>query len=269
MADSTFASEVYEGSRNRAVGHQHGHESVPLRTPLIPSGGVYTSARDMATYATFHLGRGRLEGKSLLRRDLWEEMHGFALGGDYSLGVIRSDVRYGTTSLRLLSHKGGGFGFGSVFVYCPEARMAWAVLFNRAAGACYELGENLLDGELAVRYGPRTPLLEPERMAAIDPTPRRLHQFVGNYVSRNTTADMTLQGDALIKQENDVASKVGFTSPTDVFVVGADREIATYRYYPANTEEPAHLECSISEDGLDFNHGPDDAPGPNKVEWDR
>jgi CubicO group peptidase (beta-lactamase class C family) len=269
MADSTFASETYESSGNRAVGHQHGHASVPLRTPLIPSGGVYTSARDMATYALFHLGRGTIEGRSLLRRDLWQEMHGFALGGDYSLGVIRSDVRYGTTSLRLLSHKGGGFGFGSVFVYCPEARMAWAVLFNRAAGACYELGENLLDGELANRYGPRAPLLEPERMAAIDPTPRQLHQFVGNYVSRNTTADMTLQGDALIKQENDVASNVGFTSPTDVFIVGADREIAAYRYYPATTEEPAHLECSIGEDSLDFNRGPDDVSGPNKTDWDR
>jgi CubicO group peptidase (beta-lactamase class C family) len=135
MADSTFASEVYESSSNRAIGHQRGHTSVPLRTPLIPSGGVYTSARDMATYSIFHLGRGTFEGKEVLRRDLWEEMHGFALGGDYSLGVIRSEVRYGSTPLRLLSHKGGGFGFGSVFVYCPEARLAWAALFNRPTGA--------------------------------------------------------------------------------------------------------------------------------------
>lgn len=269
MADSTFASEVYESSSNRAIGHQHGHPSIPLRTPLIPSGGVYTSARDMATYSMFHLGRGTLEGKAILRRNLWEEMHGFALGGDYSLGVIRSDVRYGTTPLRLLSHKGGGFGFGSVFVYCPEARLAWAVLFNRPTGACYGLGENLLDGEFANRYGPRRPRLEPDQLAPIDLTPLQLQRFVGNYISRNSTANITLISEALVKQENDLASKVSFTSPTDAFIVGSDGEIASYRYYPANTEEPAHLECSVGEDSLDFNHGPDDPPGPNKADWAR
>jgi hypothetical protein len=91
---------------------------------------VYTSARDMATYSMFHVGRGTLEGKAILQRNLWEEMHGFALGGDYSLGVIRSEVRYGTTPLRLLSHKGGGFGFGSVFVYCPEARLTGRMILR-------------------------------------------------------------------------------------------------------------------------------------------
>jgi hypothetical protein len=60
---------------------------------------------------------------------------------------------------------------------------------------------------------------------------------------------------------------VCFTSPTDAFIVGSDQEIANYRYYPSNTEEPAHLECSVGEDSLDFNHGPDDPPGPNKAEW--
>jgi CubicO group peptidase (beta-lactamase class C family) len=269
MADSTFASEVYESSQNRAIGHQRGHTSVPLRTPLIPSGGVYTSARDMATYSLFHLGRGTLAGKAVLRRELWEEMHGFALGGDYSLGVIRSEVRYGTTGLRLLSHKGGGFGFGSVFVYCPEAGLAWAVLFNRPTGACYELGENLLDGELSNRYGPRRPRLEPDQLAPIDLTPLQIKKFVGNYVARNSTANMTLKGGALVKQESDLESKVSFTSPTDAFIVGSDREIVGYRYYPAKPEEPAHLECSVGENSLDFNHGPDDPPGPNSPEWTR
>ena len=196
-------------------------------------------------------------------------MHGFALGGDYSLGVIRSEVRYGTTALRLLSHKGGGFGFGSVFVYCPEAGLAWAVLFNRPTGACYGLGENLLDGELANRYGPRRPRLEPDQLAPIDLTPLQLKKFVGNYAARNSTANMTLKGGALVKQENDLESTVSFTSPTDAFIVGSDREIVGYRHYPAKPEEPAHLECSVGENSLDFNHGPDDLPGPNSAEWTR
>jgi CubicO group peptidase (beta-lactamase class C family) len=268
MADSTFASEVYEGSRNRAVGHFHGYASVPLRTPLIPSGGLYTSARDMTTYAMFHLGQGTIEGKTVLRKELWEEMHGFALGGDYGLGVIRSEVRYGTTPLRIFGHKGGGFGFGSVFVYCPEARLAWAVFFNRSSGG-YGLGENLVDGELAHRYGPRRPRLEAGQLAPIELTPLQLHQFIGNYIARNTSADITRESGALVKHENDLASNMSFTSPTEAFIVDSDREIVSYRYYPASTKEPAHLECSIGEDSLDFNHGPDDPAGPDKAEWDR
>jgi hypothetical protein len=126
-----------------------------------------------------------------------------------------------------------------------------------------------LDGELTNRYGPRRPRLEPEQLAPIALTPLQLRKFVGNYVARNSAANMTLESEALVKRQNDLVTNVYFNSPTDAFIVGSDREIAGYRYYPANTEEPAHLECSVGEDSLDFNHGPDDPPGPNKTEWAR
>jgi hypothetical protein len=129
------------------------------------------------------------------------------------------------------------------------------------------LGENLLDDEFASRYGARKPRLEPDHLAPIDLTPLQLQNFVGNYVARNSTANIALERKTLVKQENELSSIVRFTSPTDAFIVGSDREVASYRYYPANTEEPAHLECSVGEDSLDFNHAPHDPPGPNKAEW--
>jgi CubicO group peptidase (beta-lactamase class C family) len=100
MNDTTVETNVYASQTNRAVGHEVGYASVPLRTPLIPSGGVYTSARDMAMYCLFHLRRGKMDGKTVLTEELWNEMHGFALGGDYSLGVIRTELRYGSSTLR-------------------------------------------------------------------------------------------------------------------------------------------------------------------------
>jgi len=267
MHNATFSSDDYEARTNRAVGHEDGHDSVPLRTPLIPSGGVYISAQDMATYASFHLGKGTLHGKTLLERCWWDEMHGFALGGDYGLGVIRSEVQYGQKALRLLGHKGGGFGFGSVFSYCPEARLAWAAFFNRPAG--YRLGNNLLKGILTAKYGERVPRLRSEELAPIQLTERQLRALAGNYIGRNANTTLSLNGGSLVKQEDGVPSTLQFTSPTDAFFRNEEHDIAHYRFYPATDKAPLHVECSETEKDLDWNGRHDDPPGPNKLEWRR
>jgi hypothetical protein len=80
-----------------------------------------------------------------------------ALGGDYGLGVMRSERLYGSTPVRLLHHRGGGFGFGCVFTYCRQANAGFAAMFNRATSAGYGIGERLLDQLLSARFGPRQP----------------------------------------------------------------------------------------------------------------
>jgi CubicO group peptidase (beta-lactamase class C family) len=267
MRDSTVSSEVYAGLDNRALGHEKGHSSVPLITPLIPSGGVYTSARDMAVYAMFHLGRGTIHGRKVLHESLWTEMHGFALGGDYSLGVIRSEERYGATPIRVYSHQGGGFGFGSVFYYCPEARLAWAAFFNRPADACYGLGRELLSAELTNRFGPRKPRLAPDDLAPIDLTSSQLENFVGDYVGRNSIANIAKQGNKLVKVENSTSCMMRFTSPTDAYIAKSNGDTTAYEYFPSHSAEPAHFECWVGEASLDLNSGPQIPPGPDIGEW--
>ena len=267
MHNATFSSDDYEARTNRAVGHAKGYDAVPLRTPLIPSGGVYISAQDMATYASFHLGKGTFQGKTLLERRWWDEMHGFALGGDYGLGIIRSEVQYGQRPLRLLGHKGGGFGFGSVFDYCPEAQLAWAAFFNRPVGACYGLGSDLLKGILTAKYGERVPRLRSEELAPIQLTERQLRPLTGNYIGRNSSVPFSLSGVNLVKQEDGVQSTLQFTSPTDAFFVDEEKEIVRYRFYPGTDKAPLRLECSETERDLDWNSRPGDPLGPNKPEW--
>jgi CubicO group peptidase (beta-lactamase class C family) len=267
MHNATFSSDDYDARTNRAVGHVKGYDTVPLRTPLIPSGGVYISGHDMATYAAFHLGKGTFQGKMLLERRLWDEMHGFALGGDYGLGIIRSEVQYGQTPIRLFGHKGGGFGFGSVFDYCPEAQLAWAAFFNRPVGACYQLGSNLLKGALTAKYGERVPRLRSEELAPIQLTERQLRPLTGNYIGRNASVTLSLRGGSLLKQEDQAQSTLQFTSPTDAFLVNEEQEIMRYRFYTATDKAPLYVECSETEKDLDWNSRHDDSPGPNKPEW--
>jgi CubicO group peptidase (beta-lactamase class C family) len=267
MSDSTIATDVYSHRDNRAIGHDEGHTTVPLRTPLIPSGGVYTSARDMATYAQFHLSRGKSRGQIVLREDLWNEMHGFALGGDYSLGVIRTELRYGDTPLRMLSHKGGGFGFGSVFDYCLEAGLAWAALFNRPIDAAYGFGGRLIDGILRKRYGAKKARLTGEALAPIALTQPQLQRFVGSYVGRNILSEITLEKGTLGLRQGSKFAPLQFNTPTDAFTADGMGEATTYRYFERRGSEPAHFECSVGEISPDQNSTPADPAGPNDPAW--
>jgi len=267
MNDTTAATDVYTSRTNRAAGHEHGYATVPLKTPLIPSGGVYTSARDMAAYCLFHLRRGKANGRALLAEELWNEMHGFALGGDYSLGVIRTELRYGTTPIRLLSHQGGGFGFGCVFYYCPEADLAWVAMFNRPASAAYRFGKQLIDEALTGRCGPQKPRMPYDDLAPILMLRSRLEQYVGTYIGRNFRAALQLNNEALDMRVGATSSSMQFTSPSTAYIVSTDGDVVAYKYSADSELEPPHFECSIGESSLDYNDGPTDRPGPDKSAW--
>jgi CubicO group peptidase (beta-lactamase class C family) len=272
MVDSTADASVYTVRRNRAMGHEKGYDSVPAVTPLVASGGVYTSARDMARYAAFHLDGGRIDGKAVLEAGLWNEMHGFGLGGDYGLGVIRNELRYGDTPVRVLSHKGGGFGFGCVFIYCPEAQLAWAAMFNRPVSAPYRFGRKLVDGLLTVRFGAKVPRLSTPDIAPIRPTVALKRKISGTYVGRNLTATVSDAGDGGLELDAEALEMHGpmlAVSPTQFFTADDSHDLVVWTYTDAKDDLPAHLECSEGEAGVDYNEGPADPKGPDRPDWDR
>jgi hypothetical protein len=221
------------------------------------------------------LGARSVEGQTITTRCYssgWRptpQSGGRRLGGDYGLGVIRTELRYGETPLRLLSHKGGGFGFGSVFYYCPESGLAWAALFNRPADAAYGFGRNLIDAALSRRYGTRKPRLTLEEVAPIQQTPAQLERFVGTWIGRNATVAIQIQNGVLQFRGDRAAMPVQFTSPDEALRVDADGEIRIYRFFAAQGGEPAHLECSEGEISLDYNDGPHDSTRPDNAAWAR
>jgi CubicO group peptidase (beta-lactamase class C family) len=268
MADSTAAPEIYARRGDRAIGHEKGYASVPLKTPLIPSGGVYTSARDMAKYLAFHLERGQFDGKKVLEESLWREMHSFSLGGDYGLGVIRTELRYGNTPIRMLNHQGGGFGFGCVCNYCPEAELGWMAMFNRPTAAAYQFGAGLIEGLLARRYGARRARMPAEDLSTIELQESQLARFTGSYIGRNLSCEIKVENGVAGMRAASAFTPLQFTSPVDLFIATAAGEAVTYRYYPPIQSEPAHLECVIGENSLDYNDGPEEPAGPNSPAWD-
>lgn len=270
MSDSTASYEVYARRMDRAVGHQKGYDAVPARIPLIPSGGVYTSARDMATYLMFHLNRGRIEGKTILDDQLWRQMHSFCFGGNYSLGIARAELRYGDTSMRMLNHNGGGFGFGCVFNIYPEANLAWAVLFNDVADAGYQIGAELQRELLTRKYGEQKARLPVQDLSVIEPTPAELEKFVGNWKGRSFGGEIKIEKGSIGLQLGPIFAPLRFTSPEDFFIrlPAPPSESLQFRYLAGREGEPPYLESIVGDASVIYNDGPRDMAGKDRKAWD-
>jgi CubicO group peptidase (beta-lactamase class C family) len=269
MADTTAATDVYARRSNRAIGHSKGFEAVPLELPFIPSGGVYASARDMAEYLLFHLNRGRVRGKPLLEPWLWNEMHSFSFPGAYSLGIAGGDMRFGNTDIRMLRHTGGGMGFSSDFCFYPQAGVGVAVLFNRAVGAAFQLGRDLAEEILVGRYGEKQARIRIEEQSPMNVSQGELLKFVGNWLGRGVTLDLSLEQGALVTPRGSDRVPLRVTSPVDV-MIPPDRpsdDASELRYLPAENGASAQLEGILGDGNFDYNDGPNDRPGPGKAEW--
>ena len=101
---------------------------------MTASGGLWSSAADLARFLEFQLGNGTVDGRTVLdaalvreQRTVPEPDQGAPAG--YALGVARTHWRAGQY-LNLFNHGGGGFGFLSDLWWLPQLQLGIAVLTN-------------------------------------------------------------------------------------------------------------------------------------------
>ncbi|HTE39929.1 MAG TPA: serine hydrolase domain-containing protein [Steroidobacteraceae bacterium] len=270
MKDTTAVTENYVRRNNRAVGHDRGYDTVPLSLPFIPSGGVYTSARDMAKYLVFHINKGRVGRSEVMREKQWDEMHTFALPGAWSLGVAGGKLRFGDTDVQMFTHNGSGVGFGSVFRFYPQAKLGWAALFTASTGGGYGWGAALTDEVLTRRYGKPTARIRVEDFSAASPPTSELQKFEGTWMGRGTNATFKIDGDALVVKRGQSEAKVKVISPIDIVLPpeGPGRNATQLRYFQGRSGAMPHLLSLLGDGHLDYNDGPNDLLGPDRSEWD-
>jgi len=85
----------------------------------------------MAKYLQFHINKGTVEGRQLLRGALVEEMHSVAFSEKqqqtgYGLGISR----HTTDKTYYLQHGGGGYGFITSMCMYPELKIGVVTLTN-------------------------------------------------------------------------------------------------------------------------------------------
>jgi CubicO group peptidase (beta-lactamase class C family) len=147
MVNSSFDMAVIRADAGRAIGHVKMVPAVPLAVPMVPAGGMYSSANDLARFLQFQLNHGVVDGQSVLSLALLDEMltvqfpvHGQREG--YGLGVARTGWFRGRNA-DLFSHGGGGFGFLSDLWWLPELKVGIAILTNSS--------DHNLQGSLALQ----------------------------------------------------------------------------------------------------------------------
>jgi CubicO group peptidase (beta-lactamase class C family) len=145
MKNSTLDVTRVRANLTRGIGHTGGPFRPPVDFLLIPSGGVWTTAADMAHYLLFHINRGAYQGTRLLREDMAETMYTppNVAAHLYAQGIIVS-TRNGA---RHFEHGGGGFGFNSEMIWYPDLKLGVVVLSNADTPDAYvvKLGEGVLD----------------------------------------------------------------------------------------------------------------------------
>ena len=280
MTDTTAAQDVYAAQANRAIGHQPGFAAVPVRIPLDASGGVYSSGADMARYAAFHLGRGTVEGRSILDRAHWETMHTPTFAGfPYALGIVGQTRNLETARVVTFTHNGGGFGFGSSFIYCPDEQLAWVVLYNGQTkpGPPAPFDDVALRSMLDETYGPPV-VARPPAMPIIQPPKEALRLHTGTYLTGQIFLAMAEDPDGLEFQVSGEAApnRLALTSQDTAYVAEGPRAPQRVQFHPQQGELAAWLEFSSDDalqfagaSGFDFNDSDRDPPGSVGDRYDR
>ena len=184
----------------------------------IPAGNLYTTAIDLARFATFVMGSDSDSGTKVLKREsldkmctpqLTNESTGFGLG--FSIGRYRDH--------KTVQHMGAVYGFTTSIVVLPDVKIGVVVLSNAdiATAPVRRLSDAALDLLLqAVRGEPITPVPVLLKLPA-----ESLSELAGEYESAGYWARLDVAGDKL---RGDFSSQ-----PIELMPVAASRFLADGR----------------------------------------
>ena len=171
------------------------YETAPeFELGTVPAGNLYTTAPDLARFASFITGSGSEADSAILARaslekmcvpQLIEEPTGFGLG--FLIGRYREH--------KTVQHGGAVYGFSTSMVVLPEKKIAAITLSNAdiAGARVTRLTEAALDLLLNVVAGESIPELP---QAAPVPA-ESLAELAGDYESTSYWARLEVDGDAL------------------------------------------------------------------------
>ncbi len=278
MTSTTLDFEEIKKRTNRAVGHVSTRskipDGIPVDIPMIGAGGVYSNIPDMAKYLQFHINKGKVNGKQILRKDLIEEMH------TVQFPEIRQKVGYGlclhkyiVSETYHLFHSGGGYGFSSIMTMYPELEIGVVAMSNSSRSRVSGGGIfDIINTKIEEKYGP-TQILPQEfdesLYTAIDPGDERVQNIMGLYETntkigyKNEQFGITLGGNFY-----PLKMYIG-----DEGLFGRFGEFSELRFKLSLKGRPGTIVILNRKSGqcrlYDF-HKPDaskDKPGPNKPEW--
>lgn len=230
---ATFDHRAVARDADRAEGHRPGHARMPVRVPMVASGGLWASVEDACRLASFHLARGRgLIDSALLDQQYAAPVAATDQQLSYGLGIINRR----RNGILLRGHSGGGFGFLSDTYWAPEHGIGVAVVTNSEDHPLQqELVFELLEDLVGATDPPAAPPLPARQVIGADDAAT----VAGDYVSRGDHVAIRRDGDALVLEEG-TTSHVLRPVDRDCFVV-EDGSGESYRVLPFDGDRAAYL----------------------------
>jgi len=270
MRRSSFEIREIRAAPGRAIGHDPFDPRPPLLVPMVPSGGLYSSARDLGAFLEFQLRGGRSGGAVVLDEPLLREFARVPLArpdqrDGYALGIYRA-AQHGTYSL---SHSGGGFGFLSYILWYPELGLGAAVLTNATGHNRHAvLAEGLADAVIAAT-GRSRPIPKRPPVAWKPLPPDQLSRWRGSYLNeRYREWNIVADGGGLALQTQVGHYPLRFTAPDAAEFTWGD-SVSRLRFSPGSPGRPATIRDLDDGSLFDFNDGPGVPPGLDRPEWRR
>jgi CubicO group peptidase (beta-lactamase class C family) len=135
MKRSTYDIRKITANENRATGNNKNIESIPVEIPMLATAGVYSSIGDMARFMRFHLNRGKVEGRTLIKEELMKQMQTIPFPlqdqiSGYGQGLWVRYYHLGGQEVRCVEHGGGGFGFLCQMKWLPDLGYGVMVMTN-------------------------------------------------------------------------------------------------------------------------------------------
>jgi len=256
-----------------------GDTQVTIEQTLVPylgSGAHFSSVNDMAKFLMMHLNKGSVSGKKFLDTDLLEEMYRIPYAKELQLitiglgiGVIKN--KYGGELL--CRFFGDGPGYTNLHLFYPNIGFGLLIQVNQVNGTIpfmlqiiakaepvlvkYKLGKVPEDITITdkIKLSPKIPL-----------DLRKAKRLQGTYISRMLNIDVKLQDSKLVLFSQGKEFNLEQHSATEF----------SCKVYPLLTFDldqsgrPITIELVESSGRitiLDYDSGPEDAPGPNNRQW--
>jgi CubicO group peptidase (beta-lactamase class C family) len=272
MTHSTFDIEAALSNPQRASGHdafvKATGKPLPQHIPMLPSGGLFSSASDVARFIRFQLNQARVNGKTVLDErylqvmlSIPNPMEGQFEG--YGLGVAINRIH----NTILCHHGGGGFGFQCNMQWISEEGVGVVFLTNSANhSSAWNLPHSILTRLLGARQTQGQPAPKADRILQNDPA-RRI--YLGHYVGRlpdSWHVFPTKQG-LRMRHANSRASRcMNFYQPDQAYTITPSR-LSHWRFSLDARGRPLTMAHIDSGNLYDYNTRPADPPGINNPEW--
>lgn len=267
MKDSTFSFSDATDSKNFAKGHIEGKPVPFMRIPMQPSGGMYSTAEDLAKFVIFALSKGKINNQQFVSEKHFGEISEiqFPLKNQtngYGLGMEIGQI----SGVKLLKHGGGGYGYSTMQAWLPEYRIGVVVLANAGdIGFSDELANEVFRKMLEIK----NPSLatqakaknQNKNFAQSSEAPKK---FEGNYKTYNRVVSVLAENRTLVLQRGNNKTTL---KPTDKNTFATESgELLLFSFNKNGIPKVV----SIGSGGVDtwfLNDRKDEPKGDFRAEW--